>query len=99
MGPCLPSPCQLAVRARALVEKTKRSDLHGIVARALSETHDTPAGGLEERMQMLVEAGGAIEDALAALMGHSDRTLQQRAVEVWVRRVYQVRRDGEGGWG
>ena len=56
-------------------------------------------GKLEERMEMLAEAPAAIEDALAELLTHTDRTLQQRAVETYIRRLYQVGRRRGWGWG
>lgn len=45
---------------------------------------------VEERMEDLVDAPLAVEDALVALFDHSDHTLQRRVVETYIRRLYQV---------
>lgn len=45
---------------------------------------------INERMEDLVGAPLAVEDALVALFDHSDPTLQRRVVETYIRRLYQV---------
>ncbi|CAM6103862.1 unnamed protein product [Calypogeia fissa] len=91
---------ELALRSSQLLEQTKLSDLRANIARSLSElemfTEDGGEGGLghrrsaiEERMEDLVDAPVAVEDALVALFDHSDHTLQRRVVETYVRRLYQ----------
>jgi acetyl-CoA carboxylase/biotin carboxylase 1 len=92
---------ELALRSSQLLEQTKLSDLRANIARSLSElemfTEDGAGGGsrrrrsaIEERMDDLVDAPLAVEDALIALFDHSDHTLQRRVVETYVRRLYQV---------
>eukprot|EP00252_Welwitschia_mirabilis_P026842 TRINITY_DN895_c0_g2_i1.p1 TRINITY_DN895_c0_g2~~TRINITY_DN895_c0_g2_i1.p1 ORF type:complete len:1412 (+),score=328.98 TRINITY_DN895_c0_g2_i1:616-4236(+) len=44
---------------------------------------------IDERMEDLVNAPVAVEDALVSLFDHSDHTLQRRVVETYVRRLYQ----------
>ncbi|KAL0352311.1 UNVERIFIED_CONTAM: Acetyl-CoA carboxylase 1 [Sesamum calycinum] len=55
------------------------------------ENMDTPKrkSAINERMEALVNAPLAVEDALVALFDHSDHTLQRRVVETYVRRLYQ----------
>jgi len=92
---------QLALRASQLLEQTKLSELRSNIARNLSElemfTEDGGEGtpgrrrsAVEERMEALVNAPLAVEDALVALFDHSDHTLQRRVIETYVRRLYQV---------
>jgi acetyl-CoA carboxylase/biotin carboxylase 1 len=91
---------QLALRASQLLEQTKLSELRSNIARNLSElemfTEDGGEGtpgrrrsAVEERMEALVNAPLAVEDALVALFDHSDHTLQRRVIETYVRRLYQ----------
>lgn len=47
------------------------------------------AATLEERMELLVDAPQAIEDALATLFDHGDGNLQARALETYIMRLYQ----------
>lgn len=47
------------------------------------------AATLEERMELLVDAPQAIEDALLTLFDHSDGNLQARALETYIMRLYQ----------
>ena len=56
------------------------------------ENMDTPKrkSAINERMEALVNAPLAVEDALIGLFDHSDHTLQRRVVETYVRRLYQV---------
>lgn len=56
------------------------------------ENMDTPKrkSAINERMEDLVSASLAVEDALVGLFDHSDRTLQRLAVETYVHRLYQV---------
>jgi len=54
---------------------------------------DTPKrkSAINERIEDLVSASLAVEDALVGLFDHSDHTLQRRVVETYIRRLYQVR--------
>lgn len=56
------------------------------------ESMDTPKrkSAINERMEDLVSAPLAVEDALVGLFDHTDHTLQRRVVETYVRRLYQV---------
>lgn len=92
---------QLALKASQLMEQTKLSELRSSIARSLSELEmftedgesmDTPKrkSAINERMEDLVSAPLAVEDALVGLFDHSDHTLQRRVVESYVRRLYQV---------
>lgn len=83
------------------MEQTKLSELRSSIARSLSELEmftedgesmDTPKrkSAINERMEDLVSAPLAVEDALVGLFDHSDHTLQRRVVESYVRRLYQV---------
>lgn len=92
---------QLALKASQLLEQTKLSELRSSIARSLSELEmftedgenmDTPKrkSAINERMENLVSAPLAVEDALVGLLDHSDHTLQRRVVETYVRRLYQV---------
>ncbi|TYJ36120.1 hypothetical protein E1A91_A05G286400v1 [Gossypium mustelinum] len=91
---------ELALKASQLLEQTKLSELRSTIARSLSELEmftedgesmDTPKrkSALNERMEDLVSAPLAVEDALIGLFDHSDHTLQRRVVETYVRRLYQ----------
>ncbi|OIV96706.1 hypothetical protein TanjilG_09248 [Lupinus angustifolius] len=91
---------QLALKASQLLEQTKLSELRSSIARSLSElemftedgeTIDTPKrkSAINDRMEDLVSAPLAVEDALVGLFDHSDHTLQRRVVETYVRRLYQ----------
>ncbi|XP_078444869.1 acetyl-CoA carboxylase 1-like [Wolffia australiana] len=95
-----PSYSELALKASQLLEQTKLSELRVYIARHLSElemfTEDgesicTPRrrNAMEERMEDLIGAPLAVEDALVALFDHSDHTLQRRVVETYIRRLYQ----------
>ncbi|KAL0361613.1 UNVERIFIED_CONTAM: Acetyl-CoA carboxylase 1 [Sesamum radiatum] len=90
---------ELALKASQLLEQTKLSELRSSIARSLSELEmftedgenmDTPKrkSAINERMEALVNAPLAVEDALC-LFDHSDHTLQRRVVETYVRRLYQ----------
>ncbi|KAJ6919903.1 acetyl-CoA carboxylase 1-like [Populus alba x Populus x berolinensis] len=91
---------ELALKASQLLEHTKLSELRSTIARSLSELEmftedgenmDTPKRkiAINERMEDLVSAPLAVEDALVGLFDHSDHTLQRRVVETYVRRLYQ----------
>ncbi|KAK1267607.1 Acetyl-CoA carboxylase 1 [Acorus gramineus] len=91
---------QLALKASQLLEQTKLSELRTSIARSLSELEmfteegelvSTPRrkSAIDERMEDLVGAPLAVEDALIALFDHSDHTLQRRVVETYIRRLYQ----------
>ncbi|XP_071925426.1 acetyl-CoA carboxylase 1-like isoform X1 [Coffea arabica] len=91
---------ELALKASQLLEQTKLSELRSNIARSLSELEmftedgenmDTPKrkSAINERMEALVSAPLAVEDALVGLFDHSDHTLQRRVVETYVRRLYQ----------
>ncbi|CAI9116352.1 OLC1v1017472C1 [Oldenlandia corymbosa var. corymbosa] len=91
---------ELALKASQLLEQTKLSELRSNIARNLSELEmftedgenmDTPKrkSAINERMEALVSAPLAVEDALVGLFDHSDHTLQRRVVETYVRRLYQ----------
>ncbi|KAL1223719.1 Acetyl-CoA carboxylase 1 [Cardamine amara subsp. amara] len=90
----------LALKASQLLEQTKLSELRSNIARSLSELEmftedgenmDTPKrkSAINERMEDLVSASLAVEDALVGLFDHSDHTLQRRVVETYIRRLYQ----------
>lgn len=92
---------QLALKASQLLEQTKLSELRSSIARSLSELEmfteegenvSTPRrkSAIDERMEDLVGASLAVEDALVGLFDHSDHTLQRRVVETYIRRLYQV---------
>ncbi|MFS7937166.1 putative ligase [Helianthus anomalus] len=91
---------ELALKASQLLEQTKLSELRSSIARSLSELEmfteegeniDTPKrkSAMNERMEDIVSAPLAVEDALVGLFDHSDHTLQRRVVETYVRRLYQ----------
>ncbi|KAL3655269.1 acetyl-coenzyme-A carboxylase [Castilleja foliolosa] len=91
---------ELALKASQLLEQTKLSELRSSIARSLSELEmfteegenmDTPKrkSAINERMEALVNAPLAVEDALIGLFDHSDHTLQRRVFETYVRRLYQ----------
>ncbi|XP_060973718.1 acetyl-CoA carboxylase 1-like isoform X1 [Cannabis sativa] len=91
---------ELALKASQLLEQTKLSELRSNIARSLSELEmftedgenmDTPKrkSAINERMEDLVSAPLAVEDALVGLFDHSDHTLQRRVMETYVRRLYQ----------
>ncbi|KAK1289084.1 Acetyl-CoA carboxylase 1 [Acorus calamus] len=91
---------KLALKASQLLEQTKLSELRTSIARSLSELEmfteegelvSTPRrkSAIDERMEDLVGASLAVEDALIALFDHSDHTLQRRVVETYIRRLYQ----------
>ncbi|XP_010513439.2 PREDICTED: acetyl-CoA carboxylase 1-like [Camelina sativa] len=91
---------ELALKASQLLEQTKLSELRSNIARSLSELEmfmedgenmDTPKrkSVISERMEDLVSASLAVEDALVGLFDHSNHTLQRRVVETYIRRLYQ----------
>uniref|UniRef100_A0A8R7RE32 biotin carboxylase n=3 Tax=Triticum TaxID=4564 RepID=A0A8R7RE32_TRIUA len=91
---------ELALKASQLLEHTKLSELRTSIARSLSELEmfteegarlSTPRRkmAINERMEDLVCAPVAVEDALVSLFDHSDPTLQRRVVETYIRRLYQ----------
>ncbi|KAL8171437.1 hypothetical protein V2J09_023241 [Rumex salicifolius] len=91
---------ELALKASQLLEQTKLSELRSTIARSLSELEmftedgehmDTPKrkNAINERMDSLVSAPLAVEDALVGLFDHGDHTLQRRVLETYIRRLYQ----------
>ncbi|KAJ4731697.1 Acetyl-CoA carboxylase [Rhynchospora pubera] len=91
---------ELVQKASQLLEQTKLSDLRAYISRSLSvlemfteegERISTPRRkmAIEERMEDLVSAPLAVEDALISLFDHSDTTLQRRVVETYIHRLYQ----------
>ncbi|KAJ3673764.1 hypothetical protein LUZ60_005756 [Juncus effusus] len=91
---------ELALKASQLLEQTKLSELRAGIARSLSELEmfteegerlSTPRRkiAINERMEDLVSAPLAVEDALVSLFDHGDNTLQRRVVETYIRRLYQ----------
>ncbi|XP_078164139.1 acetyl-CoA carboxylase 1-like isoform X1 [Carex rostrata] len=91
---------ELALKASQLLEHTKLSDLRAYISRSLSvlemfteegERISTPRRkmAIDERMEDLVNAPLAVEDALISLFDHSDTTLQRRVVETYIRRLYR----------
>ncbi|KAI3757396.1 hypothetical protein L6452_04933 [Arctium lappa] len=91
---------ELALKASQLLEQTRLSELRSSIARSLSELEmfteegenmDTPKrkSAINERMEDIVSAPLAVEDALVGLFDHIDHTLQRRVVETYVRRLYQ----------
>uniref|UniRef100_A0A0E0EX18 Uncharacterized protein n=1 Tax=Oryza meridionalis TaxID=40149 RepID=A0A0E0EX18_9ORYZ len=92
---------ELALKASQLLEHTKLSELRTNIARTLSELDMFTEDGeqvsrprrkiaLNERMEDLVCAPLAVEDALVALFDHGDRTLQRRVIETYIHRLYQI---------
>lgn len=91
---------ELALKASQLLEQTKLSELRTSIARSLSELEmfteegervSTPRRkmAINERMEDLVSAPLAVEDALVSLFDHSDYTLLRRVIETYIRRLYQ----------
>ncbi|XP_058085333.1 acetyl-CoA carboxylase 1-like isoform X2 [Magnolia sinica] len=91
---------ELTLKASQLLEQTKLSELRTSIARSLSELEmfteegeniSTPRrkSAIDERMEDLVGAPLAVEDALVGLFDHSDHTLQRRVMETYIRRLYQ----------
>ncbi|KAF7829912.1 acetyl-CoA carboxylase 1-like [Senna tora] len=91
---------ELALKASQLLEQTKLSELRSSIARSLSELEmftedgekiDTPKrkSAINDRMEDIVNASLAVEDALVGLFDHSDHTLQRRVLETYIRRLYQ----------
>nr|ASZ00205.1 acetyl-CoA carboxylase 2 [Erodium texanum] len=91
---------ELSLKASQLLEQTKLSELRSSIARSLSELEMFLGDGeimdtrkteiaIDERMEDLVSAPVAVEDALVGLFDHGDSTLQRRVVETYIRRLYQ----------
>ncbi|KAH9617543.1 hypothetical protein KSS87_000856 [Heliosperma pusillum] len=91
---------ELALKASLLVEQNNLSELRSKIARNLSElemftrddktiTTSKRKSTIDVRMEALVNAPLAVEDALIGLFDHSDHTLQRRVVETYIRRLYQ----------
>lgn len=51
-------------------------------------TPSMQSSSIEARMNMLVEAPAAVEDALASLLDDPDATVRQRALLTYIRRIY-----------
>ncbi|KAL3514074.1 hypothetical protein ACH5RR_026791 [Cinchona calisaya] len=86
------------LKASQLLEQTKLSELCSNIARSLSELEmftkdgenmDTPKrkSAINERIETLVSAPLAVEDAFVGLFDHSDHTLPRRVVETYDRSV------------
>jgi hypothetical protein len=91
----------LALKASELLEQTKLSELRTSIARNLSALEmftEERAGfslqarklAIDESMVDLVTAPLPVEDALISLFDCSDQTLQQRVIETYISRLYQV---------
>ncbi|KEH34878.1 acetyl-CoA carboxylase, partial [Medicago truncatula] len=91
---------ELVLKASQMLEQTKLSELGSSIARSLSELEfftedgentDTPKrkSYINDRMEDLVSSPLAVEDALVGLFDHSDHALKRRAVETYIRRLYQ----------
>ncbi|KAL5992309.1 acetyl-coenzyme-A carboxylase [Asimina triloba] len=91
---------ELTLKASQLLVHTKLSELRTSIARNLSELEmfteegeklSTPRrkSAINERMEDLVGAPLAVEDALVGLFDHSDHTLQRRVMETYIHRLYQ----------
>lgn len=92
---------QLALKASELLEQTKLSELRTSIARNLSAlemfTEEREGFSLQDRklaindsMEDLVTAPLPVEDALVSLFDCSDQSLQQRVIETYISRLYQV---------
>jgi acetyl-CoA carboxylase/biotin carboxylase 1 len=92
---------QLALKASELLEQTKLSELRTSIARNLSAlemfTEERAGFSLQDRklainesITDLVTAPLPVEDALVSLFDSSDQTLQQRVIETYISRLYQV---------
>eukprot|EP00897_Mesotaenium_endlicherianum_P010369 jgi/Mesen1/9360/ME000061S08809 len=71
----------------ALAVDTSELSGHGGTLSAFSP--NGASATLSERMESLADAPLAIEDVLATLFDHGDRTLQTRALETYIMRLYQ----------
>jgi hypothetical protein len=78
----------LALKASELLEQTKLSELCASIARSLSELgmHKSEMTSMED----LVTAPLPVEDALISLFDSSDPTVQQKVIETYISRLYQV---------
>ncbi|CAN8288726.1 unnamed protein product [Cochlearia groenlandica] len=95
-----PNYSELALKASQLLEQTKLSELRSNIAKSLSKLETSTENEenmnasdrkstINDRMEDLVGASLAVEDALVGLFDHQDHTLQTRAVETYIRRLYQ----------
>jgi len=75
-------PDNWAVMRRPTVMEGLYSGLGGLAA--ASARNDS----MEARMDMLVEAPAAVEDALASLLDHPDLMVRQRALVTYIKRIY-----------
>lgn len=91
----------MALKASELLEQTKLSELRARIARSLSElemfTEESKGLSMHKReiaikesMEDLVTAPLPVEDALISLFDCSDTTVQQRVIETYIARLYQV---------
>jgi acetyl-CoA carboxylase / biotin carboxylase 1 len=81
----------LALKASELLENTKLSELRASIARSLSELgmHKGEMS-IMDSMEDLVMAPLPVEDALISLFDFSDPTVQQKVIETYISRLYQV---------
>lgn len=92
---------QLAIKSNKFLGQIKRSELRSSIVGNLSESEtfieDSEnvdrlkcKGSVIEQMEAIVNAPLSVEDAIFDLFAYTDHTLQQRAVEIYIRRLYQV---------
>jgi acetyl-CoA carboxylase/biotin carboxylase 1 len=81
----------LALKASELLEQTKLSELCASIARSLSDLgmHKGEIA-IKDSMEDLVSAPLPVEDALISLFDYSDPTVQQKVMETYISRLYQV---------
>ncbi|XP_073285190.1 acetyl-CoA carboxylase 1-like [Primulina huaijiensis] len=91
---------ELAIKSNKLLGQIKRSELRSSIIGSLSESEkfieDSEnvdrlkcRGSIIEQMEAIVNAPLSVEDAIFGLFAHTDHALQQRAVEIYIRRLYQ----------
>ncbi|CAL8465869.1 g5405 [Coccomyxa elongata] len=78
-----PSPSQ----AQPMVLTRRPTVVEGLYS-GLGSGAALTATQLDIKMKLLVEAPAAVEDALASLLDHHDATLQTRALQTYIKRVY-----------
>jgi acetyl-CoA carboxylase/biotin carboxylase 1 len=81
----------LALKASELLEQTKLSELRASIARSLSDLGMHKGDmTIKDSMEDLVSAPLPVEDALISLFDCSDPTVQQKVIETYISRLYQV---------
>jgi len=81
----------LALKASELLEQTKLSELRASIARSLSDLGMHKGDmTIKDSMEDLVSAPLPVEDALISLFDYSDPTVQQKVIETYISRLYQV---------